>query len=91
MSEKKDKVETDISDTHVVEIEVRKIGNSAGFVLPKEVMAQLGLTTGDKFFVTRAPNGAIHLQRRDPKFEKAMAIARRAMKTYHNTLAELAK
>ncbi len=72
-------------------LQVRKIGNSIGFILPKETAARLDLKEGDQVFLTDHPDGGLVLTRRDPDFEKAMEIARRGMKRYHNALAELAK
>ena len=72
-------------------LQVRKIGNSIGFILPKETAARLDLKEGDQLFLVDQPDGGIVLTRRDPDFERAMEIARRGMKRYHNALAELAK
>ena len=72
-------------------LQVRKIGNSIGFILPKETAAKLDLKEGDQLFLMDHPDGGLVLTRRDPDFEKAMEIARRGMKRYHNALAELAK
>ena len=72
-------------------LQVRKIGNSIGFILPKDTAARLDLKEGDQLFLVDQPDGGIVLTRRDPAFEKAMEIARRGMKRYHNALAELAK
>jgi putative addiction module antidote len=72
-------------------LQVRKIGNSIGFILPKETAARLDLKEGDQMYLVDQPSGDVVLTRRDPDFEKAMEIARRGMKRYHNALAELAK
>lgn len=72
-------------------VEVKKIGNSSGVILPKELMARLNISTGDTFYATLTPEGGIRLTPYDPRFEKAMEIARRGMKVYRNALAELAK
>ena len=72
-------------------LQVRKIGNSVGLILPKELIARLNLKEGDKLFPVEQPGGSVLLTRYDPDFEKAMTIARRGMKRYHNALAELAK
>jgi putative addiction module antidote len=72
-------------------LQVRKIGNSIGFILPKETAARLDLKEGDQLFLLDQPDGSLALTRHDPDFEKAMEIARRGMKRYHNALAELAK
>lgn len=72
-------------------VQLKKIGNSTGMILPKEVMARLNLSVGDNFYATLTAEGGIRFTPYDPKFEKAMEIARRGMKIYRNALAELAK
>ncbi|WJR77536.1 AbrB/MazE/SpoVT family DNA-binding domain-containing protein [Bradyrhizobium sp. NP1] len=72
-------------------LQVRRIGNSIGFILPKETAARLDLKEGDRLFVVDQPGGGFVLTPHDPDFEKAMEVARRGMKRYHNALAELAK
>jgi putative addiction module antidote len=72
-------------------LQIRKIGNSVGVILPKELLARLNLKEGDKLFPIEQPGGGLILTPHDPDFEKAMAVARRGMKRYHNALAELAK
>lgn len=72
-------------------VQLKKIGNSTGMILPKEVMARLNLSVGDTFYATVTPEGGLRFTPHDPKFEKAMAVARRGMKIYRNALAELAK
>lgn len=72
-------------------IEIRKIGNSVGVILPKELLARFNLKEGDKLFPVEQPNGGLLLSKHDPDFEKAMKVAREGMKRYHNALAELAK
>jgi putative addiction module antidote len=72
-------------------IEIKKIGNSVGIILTKDVLAQFNLKEGDKLFPVEQPDGGLLLTRHDPDFEKAMEIARRGMKRYHNALAKLAK
>jgi putative addiction module antidote len=77
---------------HVIAtVEIKKIGNSSGLIFPKEVMARLNLKVGDELYATLTPDGGIRLTPYDPDFEKAMEVARRGMKKYHNALAELAK
>jgi putative addiction module antidote len=74
-----------------VKIEIKKIGNSRGLILPKELLAKLQWKQGDVLFVTELAEGGIKLVPHDPTFERGMEIARKAMKTYRNTLRELAK
>ena len=72
-------------------LQIRKIGNSIGFILSKEMAARLNLKEGDKLFPIEQPGGGFILTPHDPDFEKAMTVARRGMRRYHNALAELAK
>ena len=74
-----------------MKIEIKKIGNSTGVILPKELLARLHLKQGDWLFVMELPDGALMLAPRDPSFEKGMEIARKAMRKYQNALRELAK
>jgi len=86
--------QTKVADprTHAIAtVEIKKIGNSSGLIFPKEVMARLNLNVGDELYATLTPDGGIRLTPYDPDFEKAMEVARRGMKKYHNALAELAK
>lgn len=85
------KIERDPKGQAVATVELKKIGNSAGVILPKEVMARLNLSVGDKFYATLTAEGGIRFTPYDPDFEKAMEVARRGMKIYRNALAELAK
>ena len=74
-----------------MKLEIKKIGNSTGLILPKELMSRLNLAQGDWVHVTEASDGIVRLTPYDPTFAKGMEIAERAMKTYRNALAELAK
>jgi putative addiction module antidote len=81
-----------VADTQLVgSVKLKRIGNSTGFILPKELMARLNIATGDAFYATLTPEGGIRFTPHDPKFEQAMKVARRGMKIYRNALAELAK
>jgi putative addiction module antidote len=73
-----------------MKLEIRKLGNSTGLILPKELVTRLGLAQGDVVHVTETPDGfAVH--RDDAEFERGMELARQCMKQYHNALTELAK
>ena len=73
-----------------MKLEIKKIGNSTGLILPKELLARLGLQQGDSVVVTETADG-FNVHRGDETFEKGMEIARKAMKTYREALKELAK
>lgn len=74
-----------------MKLEVKKIGNSTGLILPKELVRDMNLAQGDWLHVTREPDGRLVLAKRDDEFERGMEIARKAMRTYENALRELAK
>lgn len=74
-----------------MKLEIKRIGNSTGLILPKELVGRLKLNQGDWLHVTENADGTLHLSPYDPTFEKGMKIAEKAMKTYRNALAELAK
>ena len=74
-----------------MKLEVKKIGNSTGLILPKELLSRLNLAQGDWLSLTEGGDGSVRLSPLDPTFEKGMKIAAKAMKTYRNALSELAK
>lgn len=72
-------------------VQIRKIGNSTGVILPKELLARLKLKPGDKLHVVEQTERGIKLSPYDPKHGKAMEIARRAFRKYADTFKALAK
>ena len=75
----------------MLELKVRKIGNSLGVVLPKEAIRRLHAGDGDRLFLIEGPDGAYQLTPYDPAFEKKMAKAEGIISRYRNTLHALAK
>lgn len=74
-----------------VKVDIKRIGNSTGFIIPREVVLRLGLEQGRSFILTETAEGGLRLTPHDPDFETAMDVARKGMKRYRNALAELAK
>lgn len=74
-----------------VKIEIRKIGNSDGFLLPRELMQRLDLKRGQELHITELPGGGFQAMPYDPDFAKTMEIADEVMDKYRDTLAALAK
>lgn len=74
-----------------MKIEIKKIGNSDGLILPKELMQRLDLKRGQELHVTELAGGGLQLLPYDPDFEKTMQIADEIMDEYRDTLAVLAK
>jgi putative addiction module antidote len=75
---------------HTKRLRLIKIGNSMGVILPKEVLAKLGVDAGDMLDVADVPDG-ITIQRHDEGFAAQMDAARQVMKRRRNALRELAK
>ena len=75
----------------VVELKLRKIGNSVGVVLPKEALVRLNADEGDVLFLTDAADGSFRLTAGDPSFADKMAVAEKISRRYRNALRELAK
>ncbi|MDN5836927.1 MAG: AbrB family transcriptional regulator [Nitrosospira sp.] len=75
----------------MVELKVRKFGNSLGVVLPKDVINRLHTKDGEPLFLIEAPDGGYRLTSYDPAFEKKMAKAEDIIRRYRNTLHTLAK
>jgi putative addiction module antidote len=72
-------------------LQVKKIGNSLGLILPKELLARLKLKEGDKLHVVEQTERGIKLSPYDPKHAKAMELARRSFRKYADTYKALAK
>ncbi len=66
------------------------VGNSVGVILPKDILARLGLEKGDSLFAIEAPDG-LQLSRRDPDHETQMEVAESLMHKWRNVLRELAR
>ena len=75
----------------MIDLRVRKIGNSLGVLLPKEILSRLHLEDGDQVFLTETPDGGYRLTPYDPEFEAQMKLAEEGMARYRNTLHALAK
>jgi putative addiction module antidote len=75
----------------MVELKVRKFGNSLGVVLPKDVINRLQTGDGQKLFLIEAAGGDYRLTPYDPTFEEQMEKAQEIMSRYRNTLRALAK
>jgi putative addiction module antidote len=74
-----------------MQLEIKKIGNSTGLILPKELLAELNLAQGDKVYVTKGPDRSLHVTPYDSHHEEVMEIARGVMKEYQDTFKTLAK
>ena len=71
-------------------LKITKIGNSAGVILPKELLGKLRAGVGDTLFVSKTPDG-IRITAGDPSFEARMALAEQIMREDRDILRVLAK
>lgn len=72
------------------EAKLIKIGNSVGVVLPKEVLAQMHASVGDRVWFTDQPGG-VSIRAHDPAFVEAMTMAEEVMREDRDILAVLAR
>ncbi len=75
----------------MLDLKVRRVGNSLGVVLPKELLSRLNIDEGDKVFLTEASDGSYRITPYDPEFEKQVRVGEKIMGKYRNTLRSLAK
>ncbi len=69
---------------------IRKIGNSEGVIIPKELLDRLGLKAGDNVEI-REENGSIYLLPEQTDLAEQLKAARIGMEKYRLALRELAK
>ena len=79
------------AETDATFLQIRKIGNSVGLILPKEVLARLKLAEGDKLYLTEQTERSFKLSPYDPSHARGMEIARQAFRHYADTFKGLAK
>jgi putative addiction module antidote len=75
----------------VLELKLRKIGNSVGLVLPKEALAYLKVSEGDTLVLTAGADRSLRIGATDAGFVQQMEAAEDIIARYRNTLRELAK
>ena len=85
------KESSDTKNEEGIVLQIKKIGNSTGLILPKELLARLKLKEGDKLHVVEHTERSIKLSPYDPKPAKAVEIARRSFRNYADTYKALAK
>lgn len=73
-----------------MKLKITTIGNSAGVILPKELLARLRVDKGDELFALETPDG-IRLTLYDPELAAQMEVAERIMREDRQVLSQLAK
>ena len=74
-----------------MKIEIKRIGNSTGVILPKELLTRLQLKQGQQLHITELPGGGFQALPYDPEFQKTMEIVDEIIDEYRDTLTALAK
>ncbi|MBC7147897.1 MAG: AbrB/MazE/SpoVT family DNA-binding domain-containing protein [Rhizobium sp.] len=69
---------------------IRKIGNSEGIIIPKEILDRLGLKAGDSVALSESQDGLL-MKPMDDDFARQVAHAERFMDKYKTALKKLAE
>ncbi|MGO8699114.1 MAG: AbrB/MazE/SpoVT family DNA-binding domain-containing protein [Limisphaerales bacterium] len=75
----------------VLELKLRKIGNSVGVVLPKEALARLNADEGDAVYLSETTEGGFRITANNPEFGRKMKVAENLSRRYRHALKELSK
>lgn len=73
-----------------MKLKITAIGNSAGVILPKELLARLRLDKGDELYVLETPDG-VRLTAFDPELAVQMEVAEQVMREDRLVLHKLAQ
>lgn len=73
-----------------MKLKITTIGNSAGVILPRELLARLRLEKGDTLYALETPDG-IRLTTFDPKLAEQMEVAEKVMRQDRQVLRKLAQ
>jgi putative addiction module antidote len=73
-----------------MKLKITAIGNSAGVILPKELLARLRLEKGDELYALETPDG-IRLTAFDPELAAQMEVAEQVMRRRRSLLNKLAQ
>lgn len=73
-----------------MKLKITAIGNSAGVILPKELLARLRVEKGDELYALETPDG-IKLTSYDPTLAKQMEVAEKIMREDRHVLHKLAQ
>jgi len=73
-----------------MKLKITTIGNSAGIILPRELLARLRLEKGDELLALEIPDG-IRLTTYDPTLAQQMEVAEEVMRKRRTLLHKLAQ
>lgn len=69
---------------------IRKIGNSEGVIIPKDILESLGLSAGDSVSIVADKSGIMFVPEKND-LARQLELARECMDKYKVALRELAK
>jgi putative addiction module antidote len=72
-------------------LKLTTVGNSEGFILPREARERLHVRKGDTLYMTEAPGGSFRLTAHDPAFVAQMAAFDEVLREDRDVLSALAK
>ena len=75
----------------MIELKVRRLGNSLGVILPRDVVKRLRTAEGQRLHLVEEPDSSYRLTPYDPAFEEKMSKAEDIISRYGNTLHVLAR
>jgi putative addiction module antidote len=73
-----------------MKLKITAIGNSAGVILPKELLARLRVGKGDALYAVEVPDG-IKITPFDPEFAAQMEVAEQVMHDRRELLRKLSQ
>jgi putative addiction module antidote len=73
-----------------MKLKITTIGNSAGVILPKDLLARLRLGKGDELYALETPDG-LKLTVFDPELARQMEVAEQVMREDRHVLHKLAQ
>jgi putative addiction module antidote len=73
-----------------MKLKITTVGNSAGVILPKDLLARLRLEKGDELYAMETPGGIV-LTTYDPELAAQMDVAERIMREDRQVLHKLAQ
>ncbi|HKA41742.1 MAG TPA: AbrB/MazE/SpoVT family DNA-binding domain-containing protein [Burkholderiales bacterium] len=73
-----------------MKLKITTVGNSAGVILPRELLSRLRVAKGDSLYATELPDG-VKLTPFDPELAGQMEVAERIMRKRRALLNKLAK
>ena len=75
----------------VLDLKLRKVGNSVGVILPKEALSRMNVSEGDTLVLTESQDGGFRVTPHTAGFDEKMKVFQSISRRYRNTLRELSK